>query len=124
MSERGITDALTLNDVLELAEAMNARRGSDERFIELLGELSTSLAEITELMEQKAKSPEAAPALDVEAVGKAIAAAIVAGLRSMPAQAVTVQAPALQGTDWSRIEIDLNRDAFGRIGDRLTLTRN
>ncbi len=96
----------------------------DERFVEILDELSTSLAEITELMERKAQSSDAPAALDVEGMGKAIAAAIVAGLRSMPAQAVTVQAPPLQGTDWSRIEIDLNRDTFGRIGDKLTLTRN
>ena len=114
----------SIKDVLALAEAINARRQSDDKFAELLGEVSTALADITALMERKAEAKvEAPPAFDTEALAKAIAVTLVAGLRNMPAPVVTLEAPAGKGSAWSRIEIDLHRDAAGRIGDKLTLTR-
>jgi hypothetical protein len=115
----------SIKDVLALAEAINARRQSDDKFAELLGEVSTALADITALMERKAEAKvEAPPAFDTEALAKAIAVTLVAGLRNMPAPVVKFEAPAGRApTDWSRIEIDLHRDAAGRIGDKLTLTR-
>ncbi len=116
----------SIKDVLALAEAINARRSSDEKFAELLGEVSTALADITSLMEQKAKAEasEKPDGLDAEVLAKALAAALMAGLKNMPAPIVKFEAPASGGAAWKRIDIDLNRDASGRIGNRLTLTRS
>ncbi len=116
----------SIKDVLALADAINARRQSDDRFAELLGEVSTALADITALMEKnaKAEAAEKPGGLDPEVLAKALAAALMAGLKNMPAPVIKVEAPAAQGSTWKRIDIDLNRDASGRIGNRLTLTRS
>lgn len=114
-----------IKDVLALADAISARRATDERFAELLTEVSTALAEITEALSKKDDKAEARDeAREAELMGKAIAAALLAGLKNMPAPVIKMEAPAGRAApDWTRIEIDLNRDAAGRIGDRLTLTR-
>lgn len=113
----------SIKDVLALAEAINARSRSDDRFAELLGEVSTALAEVVELMEKK---PDSKPAIDHDALAKALAVAFVAAARSMPAPVIKLDMPATtaqSAPSWNRIEIDLHRDAAGRIGDKLTLTR-
>jgi len=121
MSEGSIKDMVTLLQVI------SEKRVTDEKFAaafekiaELLNEASTALAEVSEAT---SKAP-AAPAIDHDQLAKALAAAFVAAARSMPAPVVKFEAPAGRTpTDWSRIEIDLHRDAAGRIGDKLTLTR-
>ncbi len=109
-----------LTDVLALAEAINARRSSDDRFAELIGEVSTALADIVAAMEKGKQQP-----MDPDAIGKAIAAALLAGIKAMPQPVIKMDMPAQAGAApaWKRMEIDLNRDASGRIGNKLTLTR-
>lgn len=116
MSDGGI------KDVLALAEAINKRSSSDERFADLLGEVSTVLADILAAMEGKSAAPETKP-VDIEALSKSLAAAFVVAIKSMPAPILKVDVPADRGDSWKRIDIDLNRDASGRIGNKLTLTR-
>jgi len=77
-----------LTDVLALAEAINARRSSDDKFAELLGEVSTALAEILAAMEKpESKKDEQAEA---DALGKAIAAALLLGAAIRPPPVIKV----------------------------------
>jgi hypothetical protein len=118
--------------MLRVAEMLSARLTSDKAVMDLLAEFkglvseqNTGLADAVDKMEKLLDRPaQTAPAFDTEALAKAIAVTLVAGLRNMPAPVVKFEAPAGRTpTDWSRIEIDLHRDAAGRIGDKLTLTR-
>ena len=117
--------------MLRVAEMLSARLTSDKAVMDLLAEFkglvseqNTGLADAVDKMEKLLDRPaQTAPAFDTEALAKAIAVTLVAGLRNMPAPVVKLEAPAGQGSAWSRIEIDLHRDAAGRIGDKLTLTR-
>ena len=108
-----------LTDVLALAEAINARKSSDDKFAELLGEVSTALAEILAVLENKA---EAAPAIDSDALGKAIAAALVVGLRNMQPPRLELPAQAPSTPSWSTLSIKPVRDARG-VAERYELTR-
>lgn len=113
-----------LANALELFKALESRRSSDDKFAELLGDISTALADILAAMEKpESKKDEQAEA---DALGKAIAGALLVGLKSMPAPVISMDLPAQAGAQpgWKRMEIDLNRDASGRIGNKLTLTRH
>ena len=103
---------MSVPDMLALADAINARKSSDDKFAELLGELSTALAEILAAMESKA---EAKPAIDSDALGKAIAAALVVGLKNMPAPTVKVDMPAMPAqAGWSTLSVTPKLGANGR----------
>ncbi|MDP3139794.1 MAG: hypothetical protein Q8N17_26090 [Burkholderiaceae bacterium] len=107
----------SITDVLALAEAINARKTSDDRFGELLGEISTALAEILAAMEKpESKKDEQAEA---EAMGKALAAALVVGLKNMPQPTLKVDMPAIKfpeaQTAWKSLDISLKRGPTGSV---------
>lgn len=106
-----------LTDVLALAEAINARRSSDEKFAELLGEVSTALADILAAMEKpESKKDEQAEA---DALGKAIAAAVLLGLKNMPAPILKMDMPATPAAaPWKTLSVKTPK------GESYTITRN
>lgn len=106
-----------LTDVLALAEAINARRSSDEKFAELLGEVSTALADILAAMEKpESKKDEQAEA---DALGKAIAAALLVGFKNMPQPVIKVDMPAgLAAAPWKTLSVKTPK------GDTYTIARN
>lgn len=110
-----------LTDVLALAEAINARRSSDERFAELLGEVSTALADILAAMEKPDDDKE-----EAEALGKAIAAALLVGMKNMPQPTVKVEIPPIKLPDaqsaWKQLDISLKRNGSGSV-EGMTLKR-
>jgi hypothetical protein len=104
-----------IKDVLALADAITARRATDERFADLLTEVSTALAEITEALTKKDDKAEARDeAREAELMGKAIAAALLAGLRQMPAPTIALPStPA--ATTWKSLNVTLNRAPSGEM---------
>lgn len=107
----------SITDVLALAEAINARSSSDARFTELLGEISTALAEILAAMESKGAAPAPKP-LDAEAMSKALAAALVVAIKNMPVP--TIKLPAMEQTSWQALDVDFKRGENGLSGMRIT----
>ena len=102
-----------LANALELFKALESRRSSDDKFAELLSEISTALAEILAAMEKpESKRDEQAEA---DAMGKAIAAALVVGLKNMPPPTVKMDMPAGQPAQWSSLRVMPIRNAAGSV---------
>ncbi len=123
MSEGSIKDMVALLEVISEKRVTDAKfAGLFEKLAELVNEASTALAEVSEATRKAA----AKPAIDHDALAKALAVAFVTAARSIPPPVIKLDMPPspTQATpSWNRIEIDLHRDGAGRIGDKLTLTR-
>ncbi len=121
---------ISIKDMVQMLDVISQKRVTDEKFAqafekmaELLNEASTALAEVSEATSKAASKP----AIDHDALAKALAVAFVTAARSMPPPVIKMDmpaAPAQAAPAWRRMEIDLQRDASGRIGNKLVLTRN
>lgn len=113
-----------LSNALALFEALEKRRTSDERFAELLGEVSTALADILAAMEKPEKPDDDKE--EAEALGKAIAAALLVGMKNMPQPTVKVEIPPIKLPDaqsaWKQLDISLKRNGSGSV-EGMTLKR-
>jgi hypothetical protein len=109
----------SLRDALALFDAIKAKNGSDERLLELLGEVSTALAEILGLMEKQAEAEmrEKPEGIDTNA----LAAALVAGFRAMPAPKLEMPAPT--GKDWTELQLIPNRNVRTGAAESYSLKR-
>lgn len=108
---------LNVTDMLALADAINGRMKTDERLTELIQEISTALADILAAMEKpEDKKDEQAEA---DALGKAIAAAVLLGLKNMPAPILKMDMPAAPAAaPWKTLSVKTPK------GESYVITRN
>lgn len=122
-----MSDGASMKDMVALFQIISDKRVSDEKFADLFKQMAELLTESSTALAEAAEAA-AKPQIDHDALAKALAAAVVAAVKSMPAPVIKLEAPPSASAEgdrpWRRIDIELNRDASGRIGNKLTLTRS
>lgn len=100
-----------ISDILALANAINTKREEDKSFVDLLGEISSALADIVSMMEAQKEAQKEAPekegdANEYEALAEVIGKAIVDGLSALKPPSISV--PAAQPVKWvdKRVEFE------------------
>lgn len=111
-----------VNAMLGVAQALARSKEADDALKDALKKLdgtineqNTALAEILEAMEKAAKDNKG---IDHEALGKAIAAALVVGIKNLPQPTLKVEMPATpERKDWTSLSVKTPK------GETYTVTR-
>lgn len=117
-----MSDGASVKDMVALLQVISDKRTTDEKFADLFKQIAELLTESSTALAEAAEAASK-PAIDHDAFAKALSAAMVVAIKGMPQPVIKMDAPA-GGASWKRIDIDLNRDASGRVGNKLTLTRS
>ena len=110
-----------VKDMVALLQVIADKRVTDEKFaavfekvVELLNESSTALAEVAEGI---TKPADKGPLIDPEALGKAIAAALVVGLKNLAPPKLEMPAAAPAAPSWTALNVKTPK------GETYTITR-
>jgi hypothetical protein len=120
----------SVKDMVALLQVIADKRVTDERFAamferlaeqmknvtDVLNEASAALAEVSDATSKKAEAKD--EAREAEAMGKALAAALIPALRAMPQPVIKVDAPApTAAAPWRTLSVKTPK------GDTYTVTR-
>lgn len=119
----------SVKDMVALLEVISEKRVTDERFAamferlaehmkkvtDVLNEASAALADVSEATSKRAEAKD--EAREAEAMGKALAAALIPALRSLPAPVVKFDsAPkAAEATVWKNLRVTPRKGANGAV---------
>lgn len=99
----------TVSDMLAVAEALARSKEADAALREALGKLTDNVSEqnsaLADVVEALEKSGDTKPAIDHEALGKAIAAAVVVAIKAMPVPKIEMPAAAPAPEPWGTIKV-------------------